>query len=118
VRPDLGGRYVPPAGPAQELVAQIWARVLGVDRVGAADNFFELGGHSLLATQVISRVRVAFDTDIPLAALFDHPTVDGLAGVIEVRLWEEIERMAEDEVIQVLDAHPRGTGLDEDGVSR
>ena len=66
-----------PATPAQELLAGIWAQVLGVDRVGAADSFFDLGGHSLLATQVISRVREVFGVEVPLAALFDQPTVGG-----------------------------------------
>ena len=48
-----------------------------MDRVGAHDSFFELGGHSLLATQVISRVREVFGAEVPLAALFDQPTVGG-----------------------------------------
>ncbi|WP_345007246.1 non-ribosomal peptide synthetase, partial [Dactylosporangium siamense] len=50
-----GGGFVTPVGPVQEVLAGIWAEVLGVDRVGAQDDFFELGGHSLLATRVISR---------------------------------------------------------------
>ncbi|MFD2685535.1 amino acid adenylation domain-containing protein [Streptomyces phyllanthi] len=81
-RSELGA-FVAPAGAAEELLAGIWGQVLGRDGVGAGDNFFELGGHSLLATQVISRIREVFGTEIPLAALFDHPTVRGLAAVIE-----------------------------------
>ncbi|MFE3031376.1 amino acid adenylation domain-containing protein [Streptomyces canus] len=81
-RPELG-TFVAPVGVAEELLAGIWVQVLGCGRVGAGDNFFELGGHSLLATQVISRIREVFGTDIPLAALFDHPTVRALAAVID-----------------------------------
>ena len=81
-RPETGGEYVAPRGETEELLAGIWAQVLGLDRVGAEDNFFELGGHSLLATRVISRVREVFGTEVPVAALFDHPTVAGLAAVI------------------------------------
>ena len=81
-RPETGGTYVAPRGETEELLAGIWAQVLGLDRVGAQDNFFELGGHSLLATRVISRVREVFGTEVPVAALFDHPTVAGLAAVI------------------------------------
>ena len=81
-RPELAGGYVAALTPAEELVAGIWAQVLGVDRVGVGDSFFDLGGHSLLATQVISRVRRVFGVEIPLAALFDQPTVARLAAVI------------------------------------
>ncbi|MFC6023888.1 amino acid adenylation domain-containing protein, partial [Plantactinospora solaniradicis] len=52
-RPDTGEIYVAPSGMAQELLAGIWAELLGLEQVGAHDNFFELGGHSLLATQVV-----------------------------------------------------------------
>ncbi|MPY39617.1 amino acid adenylation domain-containing protein, partial [Streptomyces phyllanthi] len=82
-RPDLDGPYVAPATPAEDLLAGILAEVLGVDPIGALDDFFELGGHSLLAMQVISRVRGAFEVELPLAALFDQPTVRGLAAVVE-----------------------------------
>ncbi|WP_373318977.1 AMP-binding protein, partial [Dactylosporangium siamense] len=84
--PDVSRRdgvFVAPAGLVQEVLAGIWAEVLGVDRIGVRDSFFELGGHSLLATQVVSRVRVAFGVELPVAALFDTPTITELAEVIE-----------------------------------
>ncbi|HEV3050026.1 MAG TPA: amino acid adenylation domain-containing protein, partial [Longimicrobium sp.] len=72
-------RYVAPRTPVEEALAEIWAEVLRLDRVGVKESFFELGGHSLLATRVVSRVRAVFDIDLPLRALFEGPTVEELA---------------------------------------
>ncbi|HET8643043.1 MAG TPA: amino acid adenylation domain-containing protein, partial [Pseudonocardiaceae bacterium] len=80
-----GGPAGEPAGRADEaerLVARIWAEVLGVEDVGPADNFFALGGHSLLATQVVSRIRRAFQVDLPLRQMLEGPTVAGLAEAV------------------------------------
>ncbi|HEY0602095.1 MAG TPA: amino acid adenylation domain-containing protein, partial [Herpetosiphonaceae bacterium] len=76
--------FIAPRTPVEEVVANVWADVLGLARVGRDDNFFALGGHSLLATQVISRLRQTFGIDLPLRSLFDTPTVPGLAEQIEV----------------------------------
>ncbi len=72
-----------PRTPVEEIVAGIWAEVLRLERVGGNENFFELGGHSILATQLISRVREVFQVEVPLRALFERPTVEGLAKVVE-----------------------------------
>ena len=68
--------------PDEQLIAEIWAEVLGLERVGIHDNFFELGGHSLLATQAIARLREAFKIELPLRVLFESPTVASLSDCI------------------------------------
>jgi amino acid adenylation domain-containing protein len=75
-------RHVAPRNPLEEVLAGIWAEVLGVERVGIHDNFFELGGHSLLATQVVSRVRKVLQVELGLREFFESPTVAELVGSI------------------------------------
>jgi amino acid adenylation domain-containing protein len=75
--------YVAPRTASEEIIANIFASVLGVQNVGIHDNFFELGGHSLLATQVISRLRESFQMELPLRSLFEKPTVALLSDRIE-----------------------------------
>jgi amino acid adenylation domain-containing protein len=81
--------YVPPRTPVERLLAEMWAEVLGVPRVGIHDDFFGLGGHSLRATQVIARARAAFRVELPLRSVFETPTVSGLALTVTQRLLEE-----------------------------
>jgi hypothetical protein len=77
----------PPSVPSTVLevgIALIWCEVLGLENVSAEDDFFQAGGHSLLATQVLSRVQQVFGVDLPLRAIFDHPTVSGMSeGVLK-----------------------------------
>ena len=76
-------KFMPPRTPTEEIVADIWCQILNREKIGINDDFFDLGGHSLLATQVISRLRQAFEIELPLRSLFETPTVAGIVEQIE-----------------------------------
>jgi len=79
--------------PVEEIVVGIWREVLKVEQISVDANFFEIGGHSLLATQVISRIRNAFRVEMPLRALFEHPTVSELSRQIDEAI--KVEKSAQ-----------------------
>ncbi len=83
-----------PRTPVEQRLALIVASLLDASDVGVTDNFFLLGGHSLLGTQLIARVRDAFGVDLPLRAVFDHPTVEALAAEVERAILARIEAAA------------------------
>jgi amino acid adenylation domain-containing protein len=91
--PDLAtpaaaaGLYVAPRDSVEESLAAIWQDALGVAQVGVHDNFFALRGHSLLAVQVIARISDQFALELPLQALFETPTIAGLARSIAALRW-------------------------------
>jgi acyl carrier protein len=64
----------------RETIAAVWCQVLGLENVSHDENFFELGGHSLRATAVVARLRSTLAMEIPLALIFEKPTVRGMAG--------------------------------------
>ena len=78
----LAGTYAAPRTPVETELATIWSQLLGVERVGVHDSFFDLGGHSLLGIRALARVRDAFDVEIPFRAIFEAPTVAGLAATV------------------------------------
>ncbi len=81
--PELNQPFVVPTTPTEEVIAEIWAEVLELPRVGIYDNFFELGGHSLLANQVMARIRTRLQINLSLTPLFENPTVAGLAHAVQ-----------------------------------
>jgi amino acid adenylation domain-containing protein len=115
--------YVAPRTSVEEVLASIWAEVLGVERVGVNDNFFELGGHSLLATQMMTQVRESLQVELVVRSLFEAPTVAGLSAVLlEVSnepektvetadLLLKLAQLADDEVEAMLDQRRQSSEL-------
>jgi len=89
--PDVGERlkqrYLAPRSATETVLADMWAELLGLERVGIEDHFFDLGGHSLIATQLVSRLNRAFAIEIPLKMLFEAGTVEKLAEQIDLAMW-------------------------------
>jgi acyl-CoA synthetase (AMP-forming)/AMP-acid ligase II/acyl carrier protein len=71
-----------PGNETEDAVLAIWREVLGTDEIGVNDDFFDLGGHSLAAAQVVARLRDALGAELPVTAVFDHPTVAELAAAV------------------------------------
>ena len=115
-----GGAAALPSTPTEVAVAAVWRELLGLPEVGVHDSFFELGGHSLLATQLVSRLQLDFGVNLPLARLFDEPTVAGVARVVEelqaaqvgedrmAELLAELDGLSEEDVERLLAAEARG----------
>ncbi|HET7866512.1 MAG TPA: amino acid adenylation domain-containing protein, partial [Burkholderiaceae bacterium] len=84
--PDAGAlvtrEYAAPEGEREQVIAQAWCDLLGVARVGRHDHFFELGGHSLMAARLQARLRQDLQADLPLRAIFEHPTLEAMAAAV------------------------------------
>ncbi|UCE20537.1 MAG: AMP-binding protein [Gemmatimonadota bacterium] len=93
----LRAEYVAPRDQAEKTLANIWAEVLGPERIGVNDNFFRLGGNSLLAAQVVSRVRKVFQVELSVETVFKDPTLGGQASLIADLIMKEIEEMSEED---------------------
>ncbi|HEX6288074.1 MAG TPA: amino acid adenylation domain-containing protein [Herpetosiphonaceae bacterium] len=90
--------YVAPSTPEEEIMAEIWAEILGLEQVGIHDNFFSIGGHSLLATRLIARTRSVFHVELTLSAIFEAPTIAQMVDVVEDLLVEKLASLSEDEI--------------------
>ena len=88
-RPEMVERYQAPRTATEEKLAGIWAEVLGIDQVGTHDNFFELGGHSLLAVRLFVEIEKTIGRRLPLATIFQAPTIGQLAGILKEEEWSE-----------------------------
>lgn len=122
-RPNLDIPFVSPHTPVEGKLAEIWAEVLGLDRIGIHDNFLDLGGHSLLATQIISRACQTFQVDVPPHALLEAPTVAEMAVIITdtqahtvdeatmAQLLAEVEALTDEQAQQLVGdaSQPRPT---------
>lgn len=110
--------YEAPQGATEQTLAEIWASILGVERVGRHDSFFELGGYSLTAIQVVARVRERFGVSLPLATVFRMVTIVELAEGVTLeclkqyetadidRLAREIDQLSEAEILALLETKP------------
>ncbi|MBZ4422890.1 amino acid adenylation domain-containing protein [Myxococcus sp. RHSTA-1-4] len=90
---NAAAEYVAPATPEELALAGIWSELLGRPRIGARDDFFALGGHSLMAARIVSRVREALGVELPLTAVFEAPTLAGMADVVS-RLAGSMKELA------------------------
>ena len=117
-RPNLLNPYVAPGNEVEETIAATWRELLGVEQVGIHDNFFELGGDSLLGVQIISRVREAFEVELPLRELFEEPTIVSMSLAITkveakqgdsemvTKMLDELEQLPDDEARRILVSDP------------
>jgi amino acid adenylation domain-containing protein len=105
--------FLEPRNATEKALAEIWGRVLGIDRVGVHDRFFDLGGHSLLAGTILSEVLRNFGVELELRDFLEQPTVAHMAEIIsrnlateigdrDLRLLDDLEALSEEEARQAL----------------
>ncbi|MGW5786156.1 non-ribosomal peptide synthetase [Streptomyces sp. NPDC003757] len=94
--------YIAPRTDAERLVAEVFADLLGVERIGVEDDFFARGGNSLIAIRTIARIRSQLDVDIPVGGMFQFATVAALAAEIERLIMSEIDALSDEDAEQLL----------------
>ncbi|MFI7605993.1 amino acid adenylation domain-containing protein [Micromonospora sp. NPDC049366] len=98
------GGFVAPRTDAEALVAEVYAEILQVDKVGALDDFFALGGNSLRGMRAMARIRAEVEVELPMRALFTSPVVADLAAEIEQRIAAELDELSDAELAALLAA--------------
>lgn len=93
-------QYVAPRTPTEQALADIWAELLPGEQVAVTSNFFELGGHSMLALRMLARARSTLGVDIPLKLLFESPTVEGLALLVERERAHARDRVPDQPIVR------------------
>ena len=82
-RPELSVLYKAPQTTAEMQISDLWAKLFGINKVGADDNFFELGGNSLLAVKTITTLKEEYQYNLPVTKLYQHPTISQIAAFLE-----------------------------------
>jgi len=94
LRQEPVSTFVPPGDDLEIQLTKIWENVLGKKPISVKDNFFDLGGHSLLTVRLLAQIKKAFGKNLPLAALFQAPTVEQLASILRQKghskLWSAL----------------------------
>jgi thioesterase domain-containing protein/acyl carrier protein len=108
-----GQGYVAPSSATERVLIEIWESLLDVRPIGVDDHFFRLGGHSMLAVRLMTQIRRRHGVEVPLAALFEHPTVRGLATRMEgeprTRPWSPLVAIQpQGDRVPIFFVHPVG----------
>ncbi len=98
-----GSGFIAPRSQTERELAEVWGQLLQIERIGVRDNFFDLGGHSLMATQLASRIINRFAVDLKLQDIFNAPTIEGLAPLIDAAIIEMSDEAAFDEALAMVE---------------
>lgn len=93
-RPEMDSTYVAPTNEIEEVLADIWKELLGMNQVGIHDNFFSLGGDSLLATRIPAKLRATLGMGIELGTIFKSPTISQLSEHLQMQQWTQQAQVA------------------------
>ncbi|GHO60131.1 polyketide synthase [Ktedonobacter robiniae] len=102
-RPNIKTSYVEPRNSLEQHIADIWQRVIGIDKVGTSDNFFDLGGDSVMIMQVLKRLYDICQVELSVHVFFEYPTVESLANTITQRQMEALDGAQVETLLQSVD---------------